>query len=280
MNIARMLALGLVSLVLAAPAARAETAMLAQSCYKAVNQPSPEPREALFVLIDDSVGFDDNVNRRVTDMVVRWLQPGRHVEVLTFAAHISGHYAEVIMSGDVEPVPGDDFTDDLKRSERGKFEHCIRQQLPLARQALAATVQTALSKQDKGVSNSDLLVNISRAANRVAASKAPKKTVLVVSDMLENSTITSFYAGGKVRGIDASAELAKAEKAGVMAEFGGADVFIFGLGYLAANGPAAKDTYLDPKRSQPLTQFWKEYVNRSHGHIREIGVPLMLGGLE
>lgn len=279
MTFSRTLAAALLAVCLAS-AARAETAAVAPSCYGAINQRGPEPNEALFVLIDDSVGFDDNITRRVTDMVVRWMRPGRHIEIITFAAHMSGHYAEVVLSGGAEILPDDDFIDDLKRSERGKFERCIREQLPFAKQSVSRTVQTALSKQDKGVSNSDLLVNLARASNHIAAVKVGKKTVLIVSDMLENSSISSFYAGGKVRGIDARAELVKAEKASVLANFDSADVFIFGLGYLSASGAAAKDGYLDPKRSQPLVQFWSDYVSRSRGKIREIGVPLMLGGLD
>lgn len=280
MKIVRHLALGLLSMVAVAGTAQAETMAVASSCYKLVGQPAPAATESLSVLIDDSVGFDDNIARRVTDMVTRWVQPGRHIEILTFAAHVSGHYAEVVAAGTVEPTPNDDFMDDMKRSDRGKFEHCIRQQLPTAKQSVARVVQEALSKQDKGVSNSDLLVNVSRATAHVASLPMPKKTVLIVSDMLENSSISSFYEGGKVRKIDPAAELTKADKAGLTGTFANADVFIFGLGYLAAQGPAAKESYLDPKRSQPLVKFWSDYIVKSGGRVREIGVPLMLGGLE
>ena len=113
----------------------------------------------------------------------------------------------------------------------------------------------------------------------VKAAAAGERIVLVVSDMLENSSISSFYQRQAVRLISPQAELAKVEKESLFGDFGGVRVHVFGAG-LVSEGAGPKDgVYRDPRTMQALERFWAEYFARSGAVLEQFGKPELLGPL-
>jgi hypothetical protein len=92
--------------------------------------------------------------------------------------------------------------------------------------------------------------------------------------MLENSSITSFYAKNSVRGIDAKAELGKV---GTFGDFGGARVYVAGAGSIVTTGKKQVETYRDPKTMDALEMFWREYFTRSNASLAVFGKPSLMG---
>ncbi len=110
---------------------------------------------------------------------------------------------------------------------------------------------------------------------------AKRKVVLVISDMLENSSATTFYSKGHIRSIDPVAELKKLRSLDMIGDYGdNVTVYIIGLGYFWTGEGAAKEKYLNPKRVSRIQKFWVSYFKAANAHIGEIGMPLFYGGIE
>lgn len=252
-----------------------------QSCYELIGETKyiQEPKDALFVFVDESVGFDENMVERAVSLILRWLDEGKAIEVFRFSSFSKDRYTEKVMGGLIDPPPSDEFLDNVRRSERLKFEQCHKKQLLLAKAQVKQALLGIFSSSSPGIGHSDIIYNLKTLSSHVKTSKAKQKKVLIVSDMLENSSITSFYASGHVRRIDPSQDMAKIEKGGFLGDFGGAEVSVFGLGYFARSELSKKETYLDPERLGPLKAFWAEYIKKSNGKAGEIGAPILLGNL-
>lgn len=278
----RCMLLGFMAMLAVVAPVRAERIPFPDSCYVAAGEKEAlgVVNEAIFLLIDESVGFDANIIDRVRAVVLNWLKDGRAVEIIRFSSHIAGRYTEVMLSGRLDPEPTEDFLDGVKRSKREKFERCHRGRGVIARNTVSRAINNVLTTSNKGIPHSDILANIHESARHIKQVPAKRKIVLIVSDMLENSTITSFYSGGRVKQIGAKDELGKVEKARLFGDLDGAKVYIFGLGYFPGNQSTRNEQYLDPRRKRELVEFWSEYIARSNGKVGEIGAPLMYGGIE
>jgi hypothetical protein len=82
-----------------------------------------------------------------------------------------------------------------------------------SKQSVVQAINTSFGNSSSDIARSDIYKSLQELArNVVAPSRAKNKTVFIVSDMLENSSVSSFYANNGVRLIDPKAEIAKAEK--------------------------------------------------------------------
>lgn len=121
--------------------------------------------------------------------------------------------------------------------------------------------------------------SLKELASRVRESKAANKIVFVVSDMLENSSISSFYSNRNVLMLDVNAEIKRAEGAQQIGDFGNARVFVLGAGLIQeAAGSNSRDSgiYRDPKTMAKLHDFWNQYFSLSKAKLVEFGAPALL----
>ena len=102
----------------------------------------------------------------------------------------------------------------------------------------------------------------------------------MVSDMLENSNITSFYAPDTgPRKIDAAVELAKTDKAKVVTDYRGAKVYVIGAGVVPKSNKPRSGNYRSQEIMAPLKSFWAQYFEKSNAKLVEFGQPLLLAPL-
>ena len=94
--------------------------------------------------------------------------------------------------------------------------------------------------------------------------------MILASDMLENSSITSFYANNAVRQIDAKNELKKVGDSDFFADFGNADVFVIGTG-ITKN----YKKYINAKQLSSFSKFWSEYFEKSNARLVDFGTPAL-----
>jgi hypothetical protein len=104
---------------------------------------------------------------------------------------------------------------------------------------------------------------------------------LIVFDMLENSSVSSFYSdkGSSVRKIGPAKELKLVAENDLFRDFGGAKVYVIGTGLLPDDATKAKK-YRDPKTMQALASFWKNYFEKLNGNLVELGQPVLLGPIK
>lgn len=270
---------GLIGLPLAASAGSVDDM---PSCYQA-NAIRPAGGIAydrlVYVLIDQTVGWNRQLEDQLIRNVNRLLTPGTKFSVVAFSAFSQGHYLQVVHTGILEkPLPPVQ-RENTPIPEIRQFEHCIagetRYGIGMADGAILGTMQASTDTLDQ----SDIMDSLRQVSRAVGQDPAVRKVVLVASDGLENSAITSFYGRGTARLIDPAAELRKARAASMGGDFGGAPVYWIGGGLLAParHGTlAARNGYRSPQILHALSQFWHGWFARSNARLMEFGEPALV----
>lgn len=251
------------------------------SCYAAnrIDAPTIAYDQLIYVLIDQTVLLDPTLQRSVLDNVQSMMTPGTKFVIAEFSAFSQGHYLNVLHTGVVErPIPASE-EGNVVMSRLRDFRTCMQQQLVYGQKLALATTAQVLKSGTSNLDQSDIMMALKTVAPAVAQDKAAHKLVFVVTDGLENSSVTSFYARNAVRHIDPAAELKKAHDNSLFGDFGSARVYVLGAGVMqaAADGSVAqRNGYRDPKTLMDLKQFWDGYFSRSNAQLVEFGEPALL----
>lgn len=252
------------------------------SCYAAnkLERPAPKPERELFVLIDQTTPLDATLQRSVMENVGRLVQPGSAYAIASFSSFGQGRYLELLASGALEVPLAEADRSSIGVKVLRNLDACLKSQQAFARNAAAEALQKALAGISTDFAKSDVMASIKEMSGRVRQSEAKNKILFLASDMLENSGISSFYAQRNVRGLNVAQELQKVEAASMLADLGGARVFVLGAGLVqdAHSKGAAKDSgvYRDPKTMATLKEFWSQYFQRSHAHLEVFGMPALV----
>lgn len=261
--------------------AAAGTEDVVPSCYDPhLGVASAPASTELFVLVDQTTVFDPVLQQQVADNVRPFMTAGNAFSILTFSAFSQGRYAQVLSAGTIEPGIPAAARDDISKPLLGKFDACQKRQPQIAMGAIGAALRAAFGGSSADLAKSDVMASFKSISARVRKSPAREKVVLIASDMLENSSITSFYAskGTAVRQIDAGRELKLAGDNDMFGDFGGAKVYVVGTGLLAEDAKKS-NKYRDPKTLRALTEFWNGYFRKSHATLVELGQPALLNGI-
>ena len=250
--------------------------------YEAIGKSDVLPKQidaALFVMVDQTVGFSRDMEYHATEAILEWMKPGRYIEITKFSSTVKGHYAEKVLCGLIDPELPSGFRSNLRRSEWVRFQKLHREQIRSAILQVQKVIQEVMKESNRAIPHSDIVATIYGISHHIKTFPAKRKVLFIISDMLENSGITSFYYKGHVRLINPDEELKKVE--GFQADFGNnVTVYVLGLGYFWGGEGAAQEKYLDPKRASRIARFWRKYFEAGHARIGEIGMPMMYGGLQ
>lgn len=248
------------------------------SCYAAGKldiKPAPAQR-AFFIVLDETVVLDDALKRSLWELVKPVIGPGTEVSVYRFSAYSQGKYLDVVASGLLEtPLPAK-ARDDISVPKLKTFDACMTGQAQFGLNLARNAIGKVLADSTFDLAKSDIDGSLFALAKVVKDSKAPVRTVLLVSDMLENSTVSSFYQNKGVRNIDPAAELKKVDNAKLFGDFGGANVYVMGAGLIQTVPGAKSAQYRDTKTMSSLQQFWTGYFERSNAKLEAFGTPALL----
>ncbi|MCY0386545.1 hypothetical protein OVY01_04690 [Robbsia sp. Bb-Pol-6] len=248
------------------------------SCY-AANHIEPMAGGAaheLFIAIDQTTVFDEKLRAQIMEMAGKAIRPAGAYTLFDFSAFSQGHYTEVVTRGVIESQMPEKVRNDISERALRSFDACMTGQAAFARKVLLSDVTHVESMATNDLAKSDILAALKDISDKVRASPASDKVVLLASDMLENSSVSSFYAHDAVRRIDPRVEIKKASAAGMIGDFGGARVYVIGAGLLAGDAKV-RNVYRDPQTINALKQFWTLYFERSNASIGEFGTPALLG---
>lgn len=266
---------------LAAPSAWAGLVNDVPSCYAAfhLTQPHAVPDKLVYVLLDQTVKLDPTLQRSVLDNVARMIQPGSKFVIAEFSAFSQDHYLQVLHTGIVEnPLPAAAY-DSLPITRAPQIRECFSDQLGFARKMAQSTVSQVMSTSSFSLDQSDIMAAVQEVGPSLRQDPSHSKVLFMVTDGLENSSITSFYAHDAVRDVDPPKELAKASAAHMFADLGGAKVYILGGALMppASRGTRAqRDGYRNPRVLQHLKEFWEGYFSASHADLIEFGEPALV----
>ena len=238
----------------------------------------PQPERALFVMVDQTTGLDDRLRRTVRSNAQRLLHPGTSFTVSTFSAFSRGNYATVIETAASQaPVPeAEQGGLPVRRVEA--LNACLSRQRDIVAAHLGAALDQAVDANASTFTNSDIMASLSQLSEAVVAAPGGEKLVILVSDLLEHSSTTSFYRNRQIRGIDPAAEIAKAEANRLFGQFDGARVAIVGAAMLAPE--SGEDATRDSAALGALREFWSEWLSRSGAQLIAYGQPDLVAPIQ
>jgi len=277
----RLACSALVITTLAASTARADVINSIPSCYAANNITpfGPDHDKMVYFLIDQTVLLDKNLQTMVLENIQRTLQPGTRFTIAEFSAFSQGRYLNVVETGVIEqPIPQDQL-ENVVVDSIGPFNTCMRDQMAYAQRTAISNAQQVMNDSTSSLDQSDILMALKTVSTAVKEDTATDKVLVLVSDGIENSSITSFYSHDTVRLIDPSKEMDKVTANQMVSDFGGAKVYVVGGAMMPAakNGTqSTKDGYRSPNVLQGLSDFWSKYFTTSNANLIEFGEPALV----
>jgi len=245
------------------------------SCFSSVSYISPAKQEihrALYILVDETVPLSDVMKKKVQKLVMHWGKPGDMVKIARFSASYRDLYPELVYSNHIEQRPDDKFMFNLHYKDKKQVLKCLEDQKENFRKSFDKQLKVALKNINPKIPKSELFGSLKLLSKQlVLPDKAKEKVVLLISDGIENSAVSSFYSRGVLKNINHRKTISSLRKKGMMGYWKNTRVYIYGLGLLAD-----KKQYVNPKRVQNLKRFWERYFVESGGKVVEIGTPELL----
>lgn len=250
------------------------------SCYAAVaiGAPAPAPGRAVFVLVDQTTGLDEHLRETISRNLEQLLAPGTSFTVATFSAFSQGNYTTVLASGTLEAPLTADQRLHLQAGKVEQMGQCLDQQRGFGIQVANQRVEEATGAAASSFTNSEIMAGLRQLSEAVRASPAEERIVIVVSDLLEHSTVTSFYRQQTIRMIDPAEEMEKAEAHGLIADFDDARVAIIGAGLLAPGSGAAASRPI--REREALHRFWEQWFEHSNARLIAYGEPDLVAPIQ
>jgi len=247
------------------------------SCYKALKManPNPVPAKELFILIDQTTPIDKNMMIFTYKNMMKFIKNGYAVTIASFSSNANGKYTDVAYAGKLEALLPDNAKFDIAKKSLRKYEGCMNGQYRFAKKKATKALVRTLKGANKKLPHSDIIKSLDDISDHIIKpSTAKEKVVLLVSDMIEHSSITSFYTKGSLKKVNTKTEMAKVKKSDYMADFDGAKVYVIGAGMIG------KNSYRDSKTLKALTDFWKSYFQATNAKLQAIGTPMLLEDVE
>lgn len=250
------------------------------SCYENLNvdSPSVEAGRDFFVIIDGTFDPDLNLKRSIHNKVHGFMKPNDRISIVSFSSYIGDSYTALQFSGELEPqIPTKDRSSISKKVLK-RFDHCMAQQRAFSRGAIDSAIKSSFKLEGVEVPKSEIVANLSHLLEPLleegsSGGSDNSKIVLIVSDMLENSDITSFYKSGEVRVVDAQIEMDKMKSGGYVSNWQGAKVYVIGAGWVPEK---YRGKFRGSNVMKSLQNFWKLYFESSNATLIAFGQPELM----
>ena len=243
------------------------------SCYNALHLKNPDTnsKKELFILVDQTTQLDKNMMIYTYKNMMKFIKNGYAVTIASFSSNSNGKYTDVAYSGTLENLLPQSAKHDIAKKLLRKYQGCMNGQYRYAKKKATKALVRTLKGANKKLPHSDILKSLNDIAQHIIVpSEASEKIVLLVSDMIEHSSITTFYSKGRLKKINADKEMNKLKKSEYLANFQNSKVYVIGAGMVG------KNSYRDSKTLKNLTQFWEMYFKESHANLQAIGTPMLL----
>lgn len=243
------------------------------SCYDAlkITNPSPTVEKELFILVDQTTPLDKKMMMYTYKNMMKFIKNGYGVTIASFSANSNGKYTDVAYSGKLEALLPDNAKHDIAKKVLRKYQGCMNGQYKFAKKKATKALVSVLKGANKKLPHSDIVKSLADITKHIVKpSTANEKVVLLVSDMIEHSSITTFYTKGNLKKVNVKKEMSKITASGHLANFGNANLYVIGAGIIGGKG------YRDAKTLKSLTSFWETYFSKTHANLKAFGTPMLL----
>lgn len=239
--------------------------------YKVERQEIPSSfNTAVFILIDETTLFNESLKKEVWDNVLKFIQAGNYVYIAKFSAFINNNYNTKVFDFSLDTPLTQQERYDTRKDTLAKLDKCLNDQFIYVAQNAQKSIFDSFQSVANAVPKSDILFSLKDfSENVIKVTNAQRKIVILASDMLENSSVTSFYSKSSMRFIKIKEELENVEENYLWGNFDEAEIYIIGAGLVSSQ----KTNYRDPKKLGSLKAFWSSYFEKSNAKLMEMGQP-------
>ncbi len=238
--------------------------------------------KAVFVFVDQSVNFSADMKSHAIEKIYSSFNPGEELIIGCFSTPSVARYSKIVLRGVLENDIDEYLLQNLKRSDVLKYKKKYYKNRILIKNMINQSLSYVFDGSDKNIPQTDILAFLSEYAKNIKQTHAKQKIFIIISDMLENSSITSFYGQNVVRQIDVEKEIKRVQNMGMIPDFGGeVKIYVVGLGFVQNDSSVLKKNNLpDARKIALLKSFWQKYFEKANARIGEIGCPIMYGEID
>jgi hypothetical protein len=251
------------------------------SCYDAAKIGefrSPPSGRMLTVVIDQTTPLTLDLQKTAWGHIKRFIKPGDQLRLYSFSAYLEGRYTSLAFAGELETPLNEDIIGSVPMMAARKLDGCLKGQPTVMFQRFGKAFADAMGKSRADIPRSEILFSMKAVGEDLQkATGVTDNVILLMSDMLEYSDFASFYSANHIREIDAAVEMNKVEKQKLLANFGGARVYVLGAAFVPTE---TKNGYRSGKMIQSLEHFWSTYFEKSNAQLKGFGTPELTAVVE
>ena len=245
------------------------------SCFANIDYAKPMETRAergLYILVDETVPLTKAMKVKVERLVKGWGKQGDMVKIARFSASYRGLYPELIYHQKIESFPDSAFLYNLRYKDKVYIKQCLADQKAMFKKDFPMKFNEALKNLNPKIPKTELLGSLKQLSKKlVVPNEAIEKTILLISDGMENSPVISFYKNKTLKNIKPLKTISKLRRKGMMGFWKNTNVYMYGVGLMPD-----KKRYADPKLVLNLKHFWERYFIEGGALKAEIGTPELL----
>lgn len=254
----------------------ATAANIIPSCYDLVDidQIPPPVKRGLLVVVDNTIEFDHALQKESFEKIVRFMGEGDRVVIVSFSAYVENQYTRIRADARLDRMLSRDAAFTVPKRKLKELKRCLVGQKRSLERVVGTALEAIYAESSNDLPNTELASTLAKTSREILPTlEAAETYLLIVSDMMEHSDVTSFYQAGNIRTIDPEAELRKVEASGVEAVYPGTVTYVIGAGYTSTG------KYRSAKVMRAIEDFWRFYVERAGGRLEIFGTPSMFGDI-
>ncbi|WP_159822260.1 hypothetical protein [Colwellia sp. 20A7] len=249
------------------------------SCYEYADikdqKPSTYQRDVV-VMLDQTVNLDTNLKKSVHMQVEQLLKSGDRIRIVPFSANAQGRYTGVTFDGTFDTGLTEDQSNAMNRIKLNKFHSCMEKQANIAIRLVHEKLKESFHDSEQIYPKTELAGTLMSVSKTLFSDEYKgRKILILISDMIENSDVSSFYSNGRVRVIDADTEFAKYSLLIPENALSSVEVFIIGGGYVMGGKAYSSQAVLNS-----LKDFWAKIVVKAGGELSAFGTPQLLNNIK
>jgi len=245
------------------------------SCYDFLKlsqlKPSLSGRELVFI-IDETTTLPKTLKTSAYNHVMRFIKPGDRFQLYRISAFMPNNFLQLEYAASLENTINDEVRNSIGMSSLKKLDKCLLQQQASFRDNLVKKMAASFGNENKKIAKSEILLSFQQISKNIQKSIAERRVLFIVSDMLENSNFSSFYANNSIRGINPEYELNKIKTNNLLANLTGWNIYVEAAGLGMHN---VKYGYRSGKTIQKLEKFWGMYFKASGANLEGFGAPAL-----
>ena len=257
-------------------AGSASAANVIPNCYDLVGivEASPPVERGLLVVVDNTIELDDALQMESFEKIVRFMGEGDRVVIVSFSAYVEGQYTRIMADARLDRMLSTETAFTVPKSKLKELRLCLAGQKRSLPRVVGSALKAIYAESSNDLPNTELVATLAKTSREILPTLEARETfLLIVSDMMEHSDVTSFYKSGDIRTIDPEAEMRKVEESGVEPVYPGTLAFVIGAGYSGTR------KYRSAKVLRAVEDFWRLYVERAGGRLETFGTPSMFGDI-